>query len=293
MAPTNLSSKGKPKVGSKPRSRNTTPLPNVRSSVEPAPSATYFHKPLSSFLKRCDVTVEELLDSGGGSTSIPSGSKLLAMREKIESTVLKNVEKRCEHSEGALRELQGLRKNRVPREREKDKDTEDRERKHKLKKLSKKHDEDGKHPPTIGAHGVTRQDGIDVHKGTLARTKLSPFLFTLILPAGPTLQPPSAWRTQIRSLCTSAIPQRFTTNVTFTTHHLRVAQTTHPPCHLPYPKLRLQQVVVDQTPLRPAAPTCPTSQHPHQPYPSSRYSDLTHPSLMIPQYTTYAKSLLA
>jgi transcriptional adapter 3 len=170
MAPTNVSSKGKAKPGSKPsappRSRNTTPLPNVRASAEPASSLSYFNKPLGSYLKRCDVTVEEILDSGPGSTSIPSSIKLLAMREKIEAIVVKNVETRCTHSESVLRELHGMRKNRAPREREKDKDPDDRERKHKLKKVAKKHDEDGKHPPTTGAHGVTRQDGIDVHKGT-------------------------------------------------------------------------------------------------------------------------------
>lgn len=170
MAPTNVSSKGKAKPGSKPsaapRSRNTTPLPNVRSSVEPS-SSSYFNKPLSGYLKRCDTTLEDILDSGGSSTSIPSGSKLLTMRDKIESTVLKNVETRCTHSESVLRELQNMRKNRAPREREKEKDPEDRERKHKLKKVIKKHDEDGKHPPTKGAHGVTRQDGVDLHKGML------------------------------------------------------------------------------------------------------------------------------
>lgn len=172
MAPS-VSSKGKAKPGSKPsatpRSRNTTPLPNVRSSAEPASaaSASYFNKPLSSYLKKCDVTLEEILEAGGSSTSIPSGTKLLNMRDKIETVVLKNIETRCTHSESVLRELQSLRKNRAPREREKDKDAEDRERKHKLKKVAKKHDEDGKHPPTIGAHGVTRQDGVDVHKGTL------------------------------------------------------------------------------------------------------------------------------
>jgi transcriptional adapter 3 len=171
MAPTNVSSKGKAKPGSKPsatpRSRNTTPLPNVRASTEPSSSSSsYFNKPLSSYLKRCEVTLEEILDTGGSSTSIPSGSKLLAMREKIESTVLKNVETRCTHSESVLRELQHMRKNRAPRDREKDKDADDRERKQKLKKVAKKHDEDGKHPPTTGAHGVTRQDGVDAHKGT-------------------------------------------------------------------------------------------------------------------------------
>tara|TARA_R110002003_G_scaffold54_5_gene4712 strand:- start:33427 stop:33999 length:573 start_codon:yes stop_codon:yes gene_type:complete len=140
-------------------------MPHVRSSVEPASSSSYFNKPLGSYLKRCEVTVEEILDTGSATSSIPSGTKLLAMREKIEATVLKNVETRCTHSEGALRELQSMRKNRAPREREKEKDPEDRERKHKLKKVIKKHDEDGKHPPTTGAHGVTRQDGVDVHKG--------------------------------------------------------------------------------------------------------------------------------
>jgi transcriptional adapter 3 len=171
MAPSNVSSKGKAKPGSRPsaapRSRNTTPLPNVRSSVEPSASssASYFNKPLSAYLKKCETTVEEILETGGSSTSIPSGSKLLAMRDDIERKVLKSIETRCTHSEGALRELQSLRKNRAPREREKEKDPDDRERKHKLKKVAKKHDEDGKHPPTTGAHGVTRQDGIDVHKG--------------------------------------------------------------------------------------------------------------------------------
>ncbi|KAH7344257.1 histone acetyltransferases subunit 3-domain-containing protein [Pyrenochaeta sp. MPI-SDFR-AT-0127] len=165
MAP-GVSSKGKAKPGSKPsaapRSRNTTPLPNVRASVEPSSSSSsYFSKPLGSFLRKCENTVEDILDSGASSTQIPSGSRLVNMRDQIEKTVLKNIETRCTQSEGALRELHGLRKNRVPREREKEKDPDDRERRHKLKKVTKKHDEDGKHPPTTGAHGLARQDGGD------------------------------------------------------------------------------------------------------------------------------------
>jgi transcriptional adapter 3 len=136
-------------------------LPNVRSSAEPSASASYFNKPLASYLKKCDTTVEDILDSGGSSSSIPSGNKLVAMREKIETIVLKNIETRCTHSESVLRELQNLRK-------DKDPDDRDRDRKHKLKKVAKKHDEDGKHPPTTGAHGVTRQDGVDPHKGMSA-----------------------------------------------------------------------------------------------------------------------------
>ncbi|KAH9880863.1 hypothetical protein IAQ61_001157 [Plenodomus lingam] len=163
--PPAVSSKGKAKSGSKaagaPRSRNTTPLPNARPSVEPSTASTYFSKPLSSYLRKSESTVEDILDSAGTSSQIPSGSKLVALRDQIEKTVLKHVEARCTQSEGALRELQSIRKNRTPRERDKDKEADDRDRKHKLKKVSKKHDEDGKHPPTTGAHGVARQDGVD------------------------------------------------------------------------------------------------------------------------------------
>lgn len=178
MAPSGLGSKGKAtKPGSKPsqmpRSRNTTPLPNVHASVEPSSSSSHYGSRLSSYLKKCDVTVEEILDNGGNGSQIPSGKQLLSMRDSIEKTVLKNVESRCVQSEGALRELMSLKKNRAPREREKDKTGEDRERKHKLKKVSTKHDEDGKHPPAVGAHGLARQDGGD-GKGECARQFLFP-----------------------------------------------------------------------------------------------------------------------
>ena len=166
MAPTGLSSKGKAiKPGSKPsqtpRSRNTTPLPNVRASVEPSSASSHYGGRLSSYLKKCPVTVEEILDSGANGSQIPSGKQLLTMRDNIEKTVLKNVESRCVQSEGALRELMSLKKNRAPRDREKDRTGDDRDRKHKLKKVNTKHDEDGKHPPAVGAHGVARQDGGD------------------------------------------------------------------------------------------------------------------------------------
>lgn len=176
MAPT-TSSKGKAKPSGKasaaPRSRNTTPLPNARPSVEPpsGSTATYFDKPLA--LKKCSTTVEEILDTGGNNGTIPSGSTLLKMRDQIEKTVLKNVETRCTQAEAALRTLHGLRKNRGPRERKEDKDD---DRKHKLKKVGKKHDEDGKHPPAVGAHGVARQDGVEVKGQSFTVSQRTPCL---------------------------------------------------------------------------------------------------------------------
>ncbi|CAE7219300.1 hypothetical protein PTNB73_09908 [Pyrenophora teres f. teres] len=177
MAPTGLSSKGKAtKPGSKPsqtpRSRNTTPLPHVRASVEASSTSTassasaYLGNRLSSYLKKSETTVEEVLENGGNGSQIPSGKQLLVMRDHVEKTVMKNAEARCTQSEGALRELMSLKKNRAPRERDRDKAAEDRDRKHKLKKVNAKHDDDGKHPPVIGAHGVARQDGGDAKEHT-------------------------------------------------------------------------------------------------------------------------------
>lgn len=191
MPPTHLSSKGKPKLGAKPsmppRSRNTTPLPNARASAEPPASAStsYLSKSLNMHLaKKCDLTVEDILDRASSGPGIPNAAALVSMREAIVDRVLKSVEMRCTTSEGGLRELHGLRKNRAPRPRDKDKDkdrdrdrdrdrdkdADNRERKHKLKRLTKRHDDDdgdgdGKHPPTTGAHGVARQDGGDARKG--------------------------------------------------------------------------------------------------------------------------------
>lgn len=165
MAPA-VSSKAKSKPGARasaaPHSRNTTPLPAVPAMpavAEPAAASTYFTKPLSAYLTKCDATIEEILETGGGTVHIPSGTRLVSLRDHIEKTVLRHVEARCTQSEGALRELQNLRKHRTPHDR--DRDPEDRDRRHKLKKVAKKHDDDAKHPPTTGAHGVARQDGGD------------------------------------------------------------------------------------------------------------------------------------
>ena len=179
MAPT-TSSKGKAlkpgggKASAPSRSRNTTPLPVARPSVEPpsgstaTATASYFDKPLSSALKRCSSTMEDILDAGGSNGTIPSGSALIKMRDQVEKTVLKSVETRCTQAEAALRALHGMRKGRAPRERKDDKDKDDdrkHKHNHKLKKPGNKHDEDSKHPHAVGAHGLARQDGLDPRNG--------------------------------------------------------------------------------------------------------------------------------
>lgn len=184
----NTSSKGKAKPGSKPsaapRSRNTTPLPNARNSVEPLSSNAYFRTNLSALSKKCDVTIEEILDRPGGNSQptqpVPSSSLLINMRDAIEKQVVGNVQKRCDVSNSALRELQSLKKNRPSHDRDKDRPTDKdaEERKHKLKRIKKASAEDER-PLAVGAHGLARQDGVDLHKGEIFPTfvHFSPILW--------------------------------------------------------------------------------------------------------------------
>jgi transcriptional adapter 3 len=117
--------------------------------------------------KEPDVTIEELLERGGSASQIPSGAVLNNMRDSMTKKILDLVKSRTDDSDKLLRELQKLRsQNRHDRERAReramDKDAEDR--KHKLKKVKKREPEDER-PLAVGAHGVARQDGVDVHKG--------------------------------------------------------------------------------------------------------------------------------
>lgn len=57
-------------------------------------------------------------------------------------------------------------------------DREAEERKHKLKKV-KKRDSEEERPLAVGAHGVARQDGVDIHKGKFYSNLLVHTHFTL------------------------------------------------------------------------------------------------------------------
>jgi hypothetical protein len=87
--------------------------------------------------------------------------------------VLANVQKRCDVSNAALRELQGLKKNRPAQDREKERaPREADDHRHKVKKHGKRAPEDER-PLAVGAHGVARQDGVDLHKGECLFLSLS------------------------------------------------------------------------------------------------------------------------
>lgn len=90
------------------------------------------------------------------------------MRETIQNKFLHHIRTRGDASDRVLRVLSKKRKERLDhdqeRERERAADKEAEERKHKLKKISKKREPDEERPLAVGAHGMARQDGTDVHK---------------------------------------------------------------------------------------------------------------------------------
>ncbi|KAF2017769.1 hypothetical protein BU24DRAFT_389273 [Aaosphaeria arxii CBS 175.79] len=167
-----VSSKGKAaKPSSKnsgpPRSRNTTPLPptTARASVEPASSSAYFRSPMTSLSKEIELSLEDLMDRAGSASQIPSGSALNNMRESVQKKVMDHIRDRNAQSDKILRELSKMRSQRTTHDRDTQRvaDKDGEERKHKLKK-AKKREPDDERPLAVGAHGVARQDGVDVHK---------------------------------------------------------------------------------------------------------------------------------
>ena len=170
-----VSSKGnKPKNPARemrtPRSRNTTPIPSshVQVTVEPTPpSNAYLRTPMATLSNQLGLTVGDILDRGGSSSTIPSVASLGSMRETIQNKFLHHIRTRGEASDRVLRVLSKKRKERLELEQERERERQTKEaeeRKHKLKKVSKKREPDEERPLAVGAHGMARQDGVDVHK---------------------------------------------------------------------------------------------------------------------------------
>src|SRR6266702_3295891 len=184
--------KGQPQNIRRSLSRNTTPVPSgasVQVTVEPS----YLRTSMAHLSTPLDMTVEEILDRGGSVSNIPSVRSLSDMRETIQNKFLSHIRRRGEVSDRVLRELSKRRKERVEQERveqEREKreraDREAEERKHKLKKV-KKRDPEEERPLAVGAHGVARQDGVDLHKGKFYSNLLVQTFYIAIPPSHPNI----------------------------------------------------------------------------------------------------------
>lgn len=158
------------------RSRNTTPV-STNTDISVTPTATgesaYLHTSLSSLLVPPNISIEALIEKSSSNTAQPpSAASLNALHDGILQQVLSHVKARGEVCDRSMRELARKRKERIEaeREREEQERLEEERRKREVKKVvpkkrEREDDEDETRPPTVGAHGLARQDGVDVHNG--------------------------------------------------------------------------------------------------------------------------------
>ncbi|KAK8162350.1 histone acetyltransferases subunit 3-domain-containing protein [Phyllosticta citrichinensis] len=149
------------------RSRNTTPIDrqSVQPSVESTTSPSVMQNTLSHLSNPSAVFIEDIFTNGSSSQAIPSPESLHAMLEDVKSRFLPAQSLRVEANEKFMRHLMQRRKARMERQHDLDRaDREAEERKHKLKIKPKKREPDEDRPLAVGAHGLARQDGTDVHK---------------------------------------------------------------------------------------------------------------------------------
>jgi hypothetical protein len=174
MAPVSSKGKGKqaPRDPRRSRSRNTTPVSATSLSMAPefasTSSSPYLHTNLTLSTSLSDTAVEDILNGGGTSSNPPSASTLRAIAELVKTQLLNVAQARGETCEKLIRELAVKKKERAERDRQREAEREAEERRRKLKKATpKKRDREEDRPLAVGAHGLARQDGVDVHKGTV------------------------------------------------------------------------------------------------------------------------------
>ena len=150
------------------------------TSLNTMPKETAYIHTSTSALVSADSSIESLIEkSNGNSANPPSARELHALHDRIRDGVNRFMVKRGEVCDRSMRQLAQKRKERIQMEREVEAARAEKEAKAK-KKVGKKrsHEEmevDGEVEeaerkadalPSVGAHGIARQDGVGVHEGT-------------------------------------------------------------------------------------------------------------------------------
>lgn len=156
------------------------------SAVRPAVKTTaYLRMPLSSLLLPPDSSLEDLLldrtsaalditedasASAEDAAEIPTARHVHAILQSVQQRLFNPTKLLGEVCDRGMRELACRRKERAEQEREREREREHaeleaEERKMKIRKIMKKKEKEDDRPLAVGAHGVARQDGIDLHHG--------------------------------------------------------------------------------------------------------------------------------
>ena len=172
--------KGKTKVkdGRQSRSRNTTPGSVVSATASTiAASTMYLEIDIGKLMIPSNILYDDILERHGGSGGIPDPKHLEALAGDLNTLSLL-AESRGSACDGGMRKLSDRRKERIEEERELELATREAEEKANLKRVAEDEElERGRksskvkkrkdrsmireeRPPTHGAHGVARQDGL-------------------------------------------------------------------------------------------------------------------------------------
>lgn len=173
--------------GRQSRSRNTTPSSLIEVSIPSiAPSITSFTElPIGNLMVPSNITYDDILERHGGAGAIPDPNHLTTMAKDLKQ-LCELATARSDACNTGMRILADRRKDALAEERERereqeqarhvreaeerealkrDAEDEDEIRGRKGGKLKKKKERSGvreERPPNHGAHGLARQDGLDL-----------------------------------------------------------------------------------------------------------------------------------
>lgn len=162
MPPVINSSKSKGREARRSRSRNTTPLSTGTNTSAAAEHeyTEYLQTPLSSLVIPIINPYDDLLDKFGSGAGIPGASQLSNFADELKklSDLARLRSEACDHG---MRELAKRRKERIKQEREHEEaERQAEQKKEELRRANEGKDQDEERPPTVGARGLARQDGV-------------------------------------------------------------------------------------------------------------------------------------
>ena len=194
--------KPKGREGRQSRSRNTTPSSAAEvptSSIIPS-NTSYTEIPIANLQVPSNITYDDILERHGGAGGIPDPSHLTTMAkdlkhlsdlasargdacnqgmrvlsEKRKSLLLEEEREKELEREQALRARESEERRTLKREAEDDEDLKERKSgKQKKQRKERSAVRDPERPPNHGAHGLARQDGLDLPlEGELRTFRLS------------------------------------------------------------------------------------------------------------------------
>ena len=168
--------------GRQSRSRNTTPSSNISVPISTTMTSTtaYLDIEIGKLMVPTNVTYDEIINKHGGGGGIPDPGNLETMVENLKM-LGQLAETRGASCDGGMRELSKRRKERQDEELRLEQENRERVDKENLKRAAEDEEEARgrkslqtkkqkkerssareERPLAIGAHGVARQDGLDL-----------------------------------------------------------------------------------------------------------------------------------